>query len=132
VLVHLEERVERAIHLIHRLQKKKMELESEINQYRKVIEERDAQIQELEARNAELHQFELDLKELREKWEQERREVDREKAEIRERLEGLMLMLNGVDQNKQESQMIAAEPEAKVKSAESEGTEPDGEQQSPV
>ncbi len=108
VLTLLEERVERAIETIKRLREEKLALESENNQLRNELDHRDVQIQNLEQRNAELNHFESEILALRNEREQERLDVDKEKAEVRERLEGLMTMLNNVE-NRSESQE-AAEP----------------------
>ena len=97
VLTLLEERVERAIETINRLRDEKLTLESENNQLRNELDQRDVQIQNLEQRNAELNHFEAEIIALQNEREQERVEVDQEKAEIRERLEGLMTMLNNVE-----------------------------------
>ena len=103
VLTLLEERVERAIETINRLREEKLVLESENNQLRNELDQRDVQIQNLEQRNAELNHFEAELQVLRNEHEQERLAVDKEKAEVRERLEGLMTMLNNVE-NRSERQ----------------------------
>lgn len=97
VLTLLEERVERAIETINRLREEKLAFESENNQLRNELDQRDVQIQSLEQRNAELNHFEADLTVLRNEREQERLEVDKEKAEVRERLEGLMTMLSNAE-----------------------------------
>ena len=106
VLTLLEERVERAIETIKRLREEKLAFESENNQLRNELDQRDVQIQNLEQRNAELNHFESEIAVIRNEREQERLEVDKEKAEIRERLEGLMTMLNNVE-NRSESQEAA-------------------------
>ena len=103
VLTLLEERVERAIETINRLREEKLTLESENNQLRNELDNRDVQIQNLEQRNAELNHLEAELQVLQNEREQERLDVDKEKAEVRDRLEGLMTMLNSVE-NRQESQ----------------------------
>ena len=103
VLTLLEERVERAIETINTLREEKLALESENNQLRNDLDQREVQIQNLEQRNAELNHFETEITVLRNEREQERLEVDKEKAEVRERLEGLMTMLNNVE-SRQESQ----------------------------
>ena len=97
VLTLLEERVERAIETIHRLRDEKLALESANNQLRDELDHREVQIQNLEQRNAELNHFEAELQVLQNEREQERLDVDKEKAEVRERLEGLMTMLNNVE-----------------------------------
>lgn len=106
VLTLLEERVERAIETIKRLREEKLAFESENNQLRNELDQRDVQIQNLEQRNAELNHFESEIMVLQNEREQERLEVDKEKTEIRERLEGLMTMLNNVE-NRSESQEAA-------------------------
>ena len=106
VLTLLEERVERAIETIKRLREEKLAFESENNQLRNELDQRDVQIQNLEQRNAELNHFESEIAVIRNEREQERLEVDKEKAEIRERLEGLMTMLNNVE-NRSESKEAA-------------------------
>ena len=97
VLTLLEERVERAIETINRLREERLAFESENNQLRNELDQRDVQIQNLEQRNAELNHLEAEIAVLRNEREQERLEVDKEKAEIRERLEGLMTMLSNVE-----------------------------------
>ena len=108
VLTLLEERVERAIGTINNLRAEKLALESENNQLRNDLDQRDVQIQNLEQRNAELNHFEAEITVLRAEREQERLDVDKEKSEVRERLEGLMTMLNNVE-NRSEGQ-IESEP----------------------
>lgn len=108
VLTLLEERVERAIETINRLRAEKLALESENNQLRNELDHRDVQVQNLEQRNTELNHFEAEITALRNERDQERLDVEAEKAEVRERLEGLMTMLNNVE-NRSESQE-AAEP----------------------
>ena len=97
VLTLLEERVERAIETINRLREEKVAFESENNQLRNELDQRDVQIQNLEQRNAELNHFEAEIAVLQNEREQERLEVDKEKAEVRERLEGLMTMLSNAE-----------------------------------
>ena len=97
ILTLLEERVERAIETIHRLRDEKLALESANNQLRDELDHRDVQIQNLQQRNDELNHFEAELQVLQNEREQERLDVDKEKAEVRERLEGLMTMLNNVE-----------------------------------
>ena len=97
VLTLLEERVERAIETINRLREEKLAFESENNQLRNELDQREVQIQNLEQRNAELNHFEAEITVLQNEREQERLEVDKEKAEVRERLEGLMTMLNNAE-----------------------------------
>ena len=97
VLTLLEKRVENAIEIIRGFKEEKLALESENNQLRNELDQRDVQIQNLEQRTAELNHFESELQMLRNEREQERLDVDKEKAEVRERLEGLMTMLNNVE-----------------------------------
>ena len=105
VLTLLEERVKHAIETINRLGEEKLALESENNQLRNELDQRDVQIQNLEQRNTELNRFEAELQVLQNEREQERLEVDKEKAEVLDRLEGLMTMLNNVE-NRSESQEV--------------------------
>lgn len=109
VLTLLEERVQRAIETINRLREEKLAFESENNQLRNELDQRDVQIQNLEQRNVELNHFETELQVLQNEREQERLDVDKEKAEIRERLEGLMTMLNNVE-TRSENQEAAQPP----------------------
>lgn len=108
VLTLLEERVRRAIETINRLREERLAFESENNQLRNELDQRDVQIQNLEQRNAELNHLETEITVLRNEREQERLEVDKEKAEIRERLEGLMTMLNNVESRSERQE--AAQP----------------------
>lgn len=110
VLTLLEERVERAIDTINRLRAEKLAFESENNQLRNELDQREVQIQNLEQRNAELNHFEAEITALRNEREQERLEVDQEKAEIRERLEGLMTMLNNVEGRSERQEAVQPSP----------------------
>ena len=116
---------ESAIETMHRLREEKLALESENNQLRNELDQRDVQIQNLEQRNAELNHFESELQALQGQREQERLEVDKEKTEVRERLEGLMTMLNNVE-NRSEGQE-AAQPS--FLDSKSETTDSEAEQQ---
>ena len=110
VLTLLEERVERAIETIHRLRDEKLALESANNQLRDELDNREVQIQNLQQRNDELNHFEAELQVLQNEREQERLDVDKEKIEVRERLEGLMAMLNNVENrpDSQEAEQLSA------------------------
>ena len=108
VLTLLEERVERAIETINRLREEKLAFESENNQLRNELDQRDVQIQNLEQRNAELSHFESEIMVIQNEREQERLEVNKEKAEVRERLEGLMTMLSDVESRSERQE--AAQP----------------------
>ena len=110
VLTLLEERVERAIETINSLKEDKLALESENNQLRNDLDQRDVQIQNLEQRNAELNHFEAEIAVLKNEREQERLEVDKEKAEVRERLEGLMTMLNNVESRPESQEEVEPNP----------------------
>ena len=125
VLTLLEERVERAIETINNLREEKVALESENNQLRNDLDQRDVEIHNLEQRNAELTHFEAEITVLRAEREQERLEADKEKLEVRERLEGLMTMLSNVE-NRSESQ---AEVEPSVLDDTSEAVDDTEEQQ---
>ena len=110
VLTLLEERVERAIDTISRLREEKLALEAENNQLRNELDQRDVQIQNLEQRNAELNHFEAEIAVIRNEREQERLEVDKEKAEVRERLEGLMTMLSNAESRSEGQEEAQSSP----------------------
>ena len=110
VLTLLEERVERAIETINRLREERSAFESENNQLRNELDQREVQIQNLEQRNAELNHLEAEIAALQNAREQERVEVDQEKAEIRERLEGLMTMLNNVESKSERQETAQPSP----------------------
>ena len=110
VLTLLEERVERAIDTITRLREEKLAFEAENNQLRNELDQRDVQIQNLEQRNAELNHFEAEITVLRNEREQERLEVDKEKAEVRERLEGLMTMLSNAESRSEGQEEAQSSP----------------------
>ena len=97
VLTDLEQRVERAIDLIEQLKQDKLTLESQISELHEQIQQKDAQIESLETRNAELQYAESELATLRVEREQEREDIDLEKAELRNRIEGVMKLLNGTE-----------------------------------
>ena len=97
VLTDLEQRVERAIDMIQQLRQDKLTLESQISELHEQIQQKDAQIESLENRNAELQYAESELEALQVQREQERDDIDLEKAELRDRLEGVMKLLNGVE-----------------------------------
>ena len=79
----LEEHVELAVSTVQELRANKLELEAEIARLNSDVVQRDAHIQELEQRNSRLED-ELNL---------ERLAISQERADIRERLEGLMNVL---------------------------------------
>jgi len=79
----LEEHVELAISTVQELRTNKLELEAEIARLNSDVVQRDAHIQELEQRNNHLEE-ELNL---------ERLAIAQERADVRERLEGLMNVL---------------------------------------
>lgn len=80
----LEDHVELAISTVQKLRAEKLELEAEIARLNNDVLQRDTKIQELETRNSELEE-ELDL---------ERLATSQERSEVRERLEGLMAVLD--------------------------------------
>ncbi len=123
VLTLLEERVERAIDTITRLREEKLAFEAENNQLRNELDQRDVQIQNLEQRNAELNHLEADIAVLRNEREQERLEVDKEKAEVRERLEGLMTMLNNVESKSEGQEEVQPSPLGYTPETVDDGTE---------
>ena len=79
----LEEHVELAVSTVQELRANKLELEAEIARLHSNVVQRDAHIQELEQRNSRLEE-ELNL---------ERLAITQERADVRERLEGLMNVL---------------------------------------
>ncbi len=79
----LEDHVELAISTVQELRANKLELEAEIARLNSDVVQRDSQIQELEQRNSDLEE-ELNL---------ERLAIAQERADVRERLEGLMNVL---------------------------------------
>ena len=79
----LEEHVELAVSTVQELRANKLELEAEIARLNSDVVQRDAHIQELEQRNSRLEE-ELHL---------ERLAISQERADVRERLEGLMNVL---------------------------------------
>ena len=131
VLTLLEERVEHAIETIHRLRDEKLALESANNQLRDELDHREVQIQNLQQRNDELNHFEAELQVLQNEREQERLDVDKEKAEVRERLEGLMTMLNNVENrpDRQEAERLSAFDDTDEPTDISEPTDDEEEQQ---
>ena len=84
----LEDHVELAISTVQKLRAEKLELEAKIARLDNDVLQRNAKIQELETRNSELDE-ELNL---------ERLGTSQERAEIRERLEGLMAVLSPSDE----------------------------------
>lgn len=80
----LEDHVELAISTVQKLRAEKLELEADIARLNNDVLQRDTKIQELETRNSELEE-ELDL---------ERLATSQERSEVRERLEGLMAVLD--------------------------------------
>jgi predicted nuclease with TOPRIM domain len=79
----LEDHVELAISTVQELRADKLELEAEIARLNSDVVQRDTEIQRLEARNRDLEE-ELNL---------ERLAISQERADVRERLEGLMNVL---------------------------------------
>ncbi len=88
----LEERVELAISTVQQLRTEKLELEAEIARLNSDLLQREAQIQDLEDRNSDL----------REELDAERTATSEERAEIRERLEGLMEVLIASDEGSED------------------------------
>ncbi len=107
VLSLLEARVEFAIGVIQALRSDKLALESQIAQMRNDLKDQKDRIQELEIRNEGLQCYESELRQMQEEREQEREAVGREKAEIRERVEALMTMLDGINNYQQASEFSA-------------------------
>ena len=80
----LEDHVELAISTVQKLRTEKLELEADIVRLNNDVLQRDTQIQELETRKSQLEE-ELNL---------ERLATSQERSEVRERLEGLMAVLD--------------------------------------
>ena len=97
VLTDLEQRVERAIGLIEQLKQEKLALESQISDLQEQVRVKDEYIESLEKRSAELQYAESELGTIRAQQEQEREDIDIEKAELRDRLEGVMKLLSGAE-----------------------------------
>jgi predicted nuclease with TOPRIM domain len=97
----LEEHVELAVSTVQELRANKLELEAEIARLNSDVVQRDAHIQELEQRNSRLEE-ELHL---------ERLAISQERADVRERLEGLMNVLASSNETATETR-TAIETEA--------------------
>ena len=93
----LEDRIEQSINLIHRLRQDKSALEEEVDRLQDEIRQRDLKVQEIEAQNDSLKDTEAELYQLRIKQTEEQEETEREKKELRSRLEGIMELLDGVN-----------------------------------
>ena len=109
----LEDHVELAISTVQKLRAEKLELEAEIARLNNDVLQRNAKIQELETRNSKLDE-ELNL---------ERLGTSQERAEIRERLEGLMAVLSPSDETADTGTEIDFTPKS---------NEPDNETSPPV
>ena len=93
----LEDRIEQSINLIHRLRQDKSALEEEVNRLQDEIRQRDLKVQEIEAQNDSLKDTEAELYQLKVKQTETQEETEREKKELRSRLEGIMELLDGVN-----------------------------------
>lgn len=93
----LEDRIEQSINLIHRLRQDKSVLEEEVDRLQDEIRQRDLKVQEIEAQNDSLKDTESELYQLKVKQTEAQEETEREKKELRSRLEGIMELLDGVN-----------------------------------
>ena len=93
----LEDRIEQSINLIHRLRQDKSALEEEVDRLQDEIRQRDLKVQEIEAQNDSLKDTEAELYQLKVKQTETQEETEREKKELRSRLEGIMELLDGVN-----------------------------------
>ena len=93
----LEDRIEQSINLIHRLRQDKSALEEEVGRLQDEIRQRDLKVQEIEAQNDSLKDTEAELYQLKVKQTEAQEETEREKKELRSRLEGIMELLDGVN-----------------------------------
>ena len=93
----LEDRIEQSINLIHRLRQDKSVLEEEVDRLQDEIRQRDLKVQEIEAQNDSLKETESELYQLKVKQTEAQEETEREKKELRSRLEGIMELLDGVN-----------------------------------
>jgi len=93
----LEDRIEQSINLIHRLRQDKSVLEEEVDRLQDEIRQRDLKVQEIEAQNDSLKDTEAELYQLKVKQTEAQEETEREKKELRSRLEGIMELLDGVN-----------------------------------
>jgi len=108
VLAPLEQGVENIINQIQQLRQGKQDLESQMTQLSDELGQRDKKIEQLETQVAQLEYAESELETLNAKREDERQEAERERAEIRIRLEGIIELLNGFT-DKSETADIAPE-----------------------
>ncbi len=93
----LEDRIEQSINLINRLRQDKSALEEEVDRLQDEIRQRDLKVQEIEAQNDSLKDTEAELYQLKVKQTETQEETEREKKELRSRLEGIMELLDGVN-----------------------------------
>ena len=93
----LEDRIEQSINLIHRLRQDKSALAEEVDRLQDEIRQRDLKVQEIEAQNDSLKDTEAELYQLKVKQTEAQEETEREKKELRSRLEGIMELLDGVN-----------------------------------
>ena len=83
----LEDRIEQSINLIHRLRQDKSALAEEVDRLQDEIRQRDLKVQEIEAQNDSLKDTEAELYQLKVKQTETQEETEREKKELRSRLE---------------------------------------------
>ena len=114
VLAPLEQGVENIINQIQQLRQGKQDLESQMTQLSDELGQRDKKIEKLGIRVAELEYAESELEALNAKREGECQEAERERAEIRIRLEGIIELLNGFTDESETADATSESPQEPV------------------
>lgn len=92
----LERRVGQAVELINQMKDERNSLQKEIVQLQEEIQQRDNSIRDLETRNQELLQTETNLKKLKEQQKEQTQSVEKEKDELRQRVESVIAILDSL------------------------------------
>ena len=114
VLAPLEQGIENIINQIQQLRQGKQDLESQMTQLSDELGQRDKKIEKLGIRVAELEYAESELEALNAKREGECQEAERERAEIRIRLEGIIELLNGFTDESETADSTSESPQEPV------------------
>ena len=114
VLAPLEQGIENIINQIQQLRQGKQDLESQMTQLSDELGQRDKKIEKLGIRVAELEYAESELEALNAKREGECQEAERERAEIRIRLEGIIELLNGFTDESETADATSESPQEPV------------------
>ena len=114
VLAPLEQGIENIINQIQQLRQGKQDLESQMTQLSDELGQRDKKIEKLGIRVAELEYTESELEALNAKREGECQEAERERAEIRIRLEGIIELLNGFTDESETADATSESPQEPV------------------